>query len=353
MKDKFVDSFNNKKFKCSEWIIIRNQFGYMVSVDFFLISINFIQTDSTGVTASENEKDFPSTTPAKSSTFDLIEINDEESPRKKSIKSPGIFRHDFNLFIVVIDNKKKKVERDGVEEDGVGEDGIGEDRIGKDGIEEDGIEEIGEDKIEQKKEVKEKSKRKINKKKEQNNQKKQELKEGEQIDLIEELEENNLYQTQLKQTASELKELIHTSEWNQSAYDYATSPDPKTKELIRTKLLLIEPRSAKQLQKDGGFHFDWIDNFIVNKSKTQPSGVVLILVRNDSKNTLLPLVEKYLKEAKNWIVHSTIIIKDKNPRSNALSRTKDLQFTSAKQIMYVMVQEGSKVSFVFFKLFKL
>ena len=83
LEDKFVDSFNNKKFKCSEWIIIRNQFGYMVSVDFFLTSINFIQTDSTGVTASENERDFPSTTSAKFSTFDSIKINDERKSKKK------------------------------------------------------------------------------------------------------------------------------------------------------------------------------------------------------------------------------------------------------------------------------
>lgn len=167
--------------------------------------------------------------------------------------------------------------------------------------------------------------------------------EGEQKDLKNENEEELTFQESLEKTAFEFKELIHISSWNNLASTFATTPDPETGELVRTKLLLIEPRSAKQLKDDGGFHFDWIDNFIVTKSKNQSSGVVLILVRIDNKSTLVPLVEDYINKEVNWIVHSKIMIKDGNPRKNTLSRSKDLQFTSAKQTLYVMVQKGSKV----------
>ncbi len=173
--------------------------------------------------------------------------------------------------------------------------------------------------------------------------KKRQLKEL-QEDLDLEKEEDETYQDFLNKTASELKELILISPWNNKALKYALTPDPVTENLERTKLLLIEPRSAKQLKDDGGFHFDWIDNFIVSKSKNGSSGIVAILVRNDSKNLLVPLVDQYLDEEKNWEVHSIVIIKDRNPRKNAVFRSKNFQFTSAKQLLYIVVQKGSKVS---------
>lgn len=184
---------------------------------------------------------------------------------------------------------------------------------------------------------------KIKKKEDEDSEDDEDDEEGEQKDLKDENEEELTFQESIEKTAFEFKELIHISSWNTLASTFATTPDPETGELVRTNLLLIEPRSTKQLKDDGGFHFDWIDNFIVTKSKNQSSGVVLILVRNDNKNTLVPLVEDYINKEINWIIHSKIIIKDGNPRKNTLSRSKDLQFTSSKQTLYVMVQKGSKV----------
>jgi hypothetical protein len=110
---------------------------------------------------------------------------------------------------------------------------------------------------------------------------------------------------------------------------------------------LFEPRSAKQLEKDGGFHFEWIEDFLVMDSKGMKPGVVLILFQNDSKNTLQPLIEQYLQKETKWKIDSRIIIKDKNPRKNNLERTKHLQFTSAKQMLYVVTFKNVKVSFCF------
>lgn len=201
----------------------------------------------------------------------------------------------------------------------------------------------GEDKEEEQKNLDDQKDANIKKKEDEDSEDDEDDEEGEQKDLKEENEEQLTFQESLEKTAFEFKELIYISSWNNLASTFATTPDPETGELVRTKLLLIEPRSTKQLKDDGGFHFDWIDNFIVTKSKNQSSGVVLILVRNDSKNTLVPLVEDYINKEVNWIVHSKIMIKDGNPRKNTVSRSKDLQFTSAKQTLYVMVQKGSKV----------
>jgi hypothetical protein len=172
-----------------------------------------------------------------------------------------------------------------------------------------------------------------------------EQQEMEEEDLKEEEEEEDEHETNLQKIAKELGELIINSGWNQDAYKYATTVDPESQELVRTRLLLIEPRSVKQLEDDGGFHFDWIEDFLIPKANISNPGVVLILFRNDSKNTLQSYVEACLQKEKKWKINCRVIIKDKNPRANAVARTKHFNFTSAKQLMYVVTYAGVKVSF--------
>ncbi len=173
-----------------------------------------------------------------------------------------------------------------------------------------------------------------------------EQQEMEEEDAEEEDEEEKEWENNLEKTSRELGELILISDWNSDAHKYATTVDPDTQELMRTRLLLFEPRSVKQLESNGGFHFDWIEDILIPQSNTSTPGVVLILFRNDSKNTLQPYVEACLQKEKKWEIYSRVIIKDKSPRLNAIARTKHFQFTSAKQLLYVVTYAGVKVSYI-------
>ena len=65
----------------------------------------------------------------------------------------------------------------------------------------------------------------------------------------------------MENTIQKLKEIIKSDSWNSISFKYATIPDPETGVLTRINCLLFEPRSAKQLQNDGGFYSEFLIAF--------------------------------------------------------------------------------------------
>jgi hypothetical protein len=91
--------------------------------------------------------------------------------------------------------------------------------------------------------------------------------------------------------------LVHISQFNESAFNWITNPDPTTNEIMQCRCILLEPRKIEHV--DQGLHLAWLNQVLQVSSNSNPGGTILILVRETAHNIkLINRINNLLEEEK-------------------------------------------------------